>query len=1047
MARDGVLLESPLYYASFPARPRLSQSQLRSIQTTGLLEGPSGSKWQVNRWLIEGQHRTIDRLWAHITVLVFIGLVWPRKCMGSVESGLVSMVKGVYLVLASLVGVWQMNRRYDDNQVATMMVRDSAAFVCGCLDSDTSGDPALGDVFVIRETGDRINLTRLVPELADQAGSAAEAAVMFWREEWERECRSLREAVAELPVEEQDRSLARTRLEALLERARAAPGPWPSFGADLAGAVELAWRWREVCLASEAAEAAFWRDWEARIRRAHPVRSRCPEWLALQRAPEERRRRGRLGEGKEWGELCGAAASLPFAWPVQKALEHHLRGSAARREEFTNLAEARHVHQWRREIWRHTRWRVYERLVPSEAAADVLSYEVVREDVFIVATSSLLWRWKAAGVRAYVWASNTCNLVLVDFLWKGPLSLQALLRNRPFFPFWTVDAATGQLVRDARYPIHTLASRVRSVAYDIADSRRRFEGLPDTGLLPRAVTRVADLAWNYGAKGLFVVLLVFLQPALTVATLSLSLAVSLLALPLSALGALGMLLVWDPLVRDTLMAGERCSLPRHLVVDLLGLGLLRALAALLLAAGCALGAALLLPAALLLFAARRACDTVVFHALIRTWARVPVADSLVARRVDVGTLLEGPSTVVAVGPAVALVAVRARLEVELLAHYEALAREALGADCAVWDGLLAEVTGGAPPGEIRVGQAERARLLLRKEREAAALADWLVQRHTHLQRWMAATVANDGSRLIYRQTAADQALCVPELLALVASFFEEHIFPAVAERARLTARIAQAIRGSAAAAAAPGAAVAPAGGQVDEVAATGLELSRFWRDRDLREGDMQGLAREIIEDSLGQAFLARPLEDQHLDGSSGSVIVLEDNPDLDAVAQTIREAAGLAGGPAAVPGPARPSLSLDLGSSTEEHVLLLSSRTKRGPMDDPDKPLPGGRLEALMEVSATVPAVLTSLFLPDLMGQYFPPSGAQAAAALGPIRPFDDRLGALDARLRKYRRKFPSEPPAISPSMPPRNFLYLLPEPSSRSPSSAWSVVSDETRK
>lgn len=96
-----------------------------------------------------------------------------------------------------------------------------------------------------------------------------------------------------------------------------------------------------------------------------------------------------------------------------------------------------------------------------------------------------------------------------------------------------------------------------------------------------------------------------------------------------------------------------------------------------------------------------------------------------------------------------------------------------------------------------------------------------------------------------------------------------------------------------------------------------------------------------------------------------------------------------------------------------------------------------------MEVSATVPAVLTSLFLPDLMGYYFPPSGAQAAAALGPIRPFDDRLGALDARLRKYRRKFPSEPPAISPSMPPRNFLHLLPEPSSRSPSSAWSVVSD----
>lgn len=1001
----------------------------------------SSSRWRVNPVLIEGRERTVERFWRHMNAVVVVGLVRSRQCLAAAREGLLSVVKGLYLLFACLFGVWQMNRRHTDAEVSSMLVKDIAGFVCGCLDSDTSSDPSLGDVYVIRETGDRIVLTRLVPELADQACSAAEAVVMFWREEWERECKSLREAVAELPVEEQDRSLARTRLDALIARARAALGPWPSFGDDLAGAAELAWRWREVCMSAEAAESGYWREWEARIRRAHPVLSRCPEWLALQRAPEEARRRGRLQEGKEWGELCGATASLPLAWPLKKALEHHLRATAARREEFTNLAEARHVHQWRREIWRHTCWQVFESLVPSEAAADVLSYEVVREEVFIVATATLLWRWKAAGVRAYVWASNTCNLVLVDFLWKGPLSLQALLRNRPFYPYWTVDASTGALVKDARYPIHTLASRVRSVAYDIADSRRRFEGLPDTGLLPRAVTRVADLAWNYGAKGLLVLLLVVLQPALTVATISLSLVVSLLALPLSALGALGMLLLWDPFVRDSLMAGERCSLPRHLIVDLVGLGLMRVLAALLMAGGCALGAVLLLPGAALLYAARRAYDAAVFHALLRTWARVPVADSLVARRIDAGALLDGPCRVVAVSPAVALVAVRARLEVELLAHYEALAREALGADCAVWDGLLAEVTGGAPAGEIRVGHAERARLLLRKEREAAALADWLVQRHTHLQRWMAATVANDGSRLVYRQSATDQSLCVPELLALVASFFEEHIFPAIAERARLTARIAQAIRGpdSPGPSAASGGGAGAGQGQIDEVAATGLELARFWRDRDLREGDMQGLAREIIEDSLGQSFLGRPLEDQHIDGSTGGVLVLEDNPDLDAVAQSIREAAGIAG---PTPLQARPSLSLDLGSSTEEHVLLLSSRTKRGPMDDPDKPLPRGRLEALMEVSASIPTVLTSLFLPDLMGLHFPPSGAQAAAALGPIRPFDDRLGALDARLRRYRRKFPHEPPAISPSMPPRNFLYMLPEPSSRSPSSAWSVVS-----
>jgi len=269
---------------------------------------------------------------------------------------------------------------------------------------------------------------------------------------------------------------------------------------------------------------------------------------------------------------------------------------------------------------------------------------------------------------------------LVVSLWCGPLSMQALLRPAPFFPSQRVDADSGRLVPDCTVSVQTMCSRLRALWALISESRRRFESAPDAGLLGKSVIRPFHLVWTYLLHAFAASLaILLLQPALTLLNLAVCLPLVLswwaVAPALSLLHFLACALLYDPY-----SPSNRRFFPlfRVLLWDLLSRALLRSLLSLLTALVLLPLAALALALSSTLLALfRLLLDTFVYAAVILPFARVPVADSWVAKRTSGPGLSD--SIVFQIKPEPVLLLLLSQLEQEELTLFEQCARSELEA--------------------------------------------------------------------------------------------------------------------------------------------------------------------------------------------------------------------------------------------------------------------------------------------------------------------------------------------------------------------------------
>lgn len=267
-------------------------------------------------------------------------------------------------------------------------------------------------------------------------------------------------------------------------------------------------------------------------------------------------------------------------------------------------------------------------------------FRIIKQIVCENPTNYPFWRWTNFFQRLWIWMLNFmfCFLLVIPFC--SPLGLRALVNPVPFFPSWTVDQETGILHPDPSYKVHSFVSRLRALWRHIAKSRANFEAAPDRGFLGKQVSRHFNVIWNHVIKGVFGTLLLFLiQPLLCIVVSIFSIIMGLTApvwAPFAVVAKhLVCLLLYDLDCPYMHKKHEWFPLFDVLLYRFALRGVLQPVCAVIFAL-------VLVPIASLLwlclgfigYALRRVYDTIIYHAVIRRYGRVPWANNFLAKRVQ-----------------------------------------------------------------------------------------------------------------------------------------------------------------------------------------------------------------------------------------------------------------------------------------------------------------------------------------------------------------------------------------------------------------------------
>ncbi|CAH2037993.1 unnamed protein product, partial [Iphiclides podalirius] len=426
---------------------------------------------------------------------------------------------------------------------------------------------------------------------------------------------------------------------------------------------------------------------EARIRAAHPVLARGAAWRRERLAAAARRLQAELS----WAPLEDAAAAMQ----AQKLHQHRyflLRDLAFLRDREPLLLKELRAAQtptrefsWATRIWSARNWTVVRHFrgrserVPTVLSARATSIVTPRSDpsqpVFLLRrerTRATHTRWPAWRLlnlahRTWCWSWNMMFLLGVMVPWYSPISLRTLLQVKPFVTDYELSQVNGTLFPKRSSETHTMWSRLLQLWRHVSKERTRFETEPDTGLLGKGLSRMANRLWNYGAVGgLGSLALLLLFPLCALAGCALALAAAT-AVPLWAPALALAMHAANALLYD--LDCPRPHLNRFLVLfEILIwhigiLGILQPIVALLVAVLlCPLCALIMLVGGVSWWAGRGVWEACAWRAVIVRAARVPAHDSAFCRRVAGPGLHSRASYQITAAQALAAVCARAELE-------------------------------------------------------------------------------------------------------------------------------------------------------------------------------------------------------------------------------------------------------------------------------------------------------------------------------------------------------------------------------------------------
>ena len=253
------------------------------------------------------------------------------------------------------------------------------------------------------------------------------------------------------------------------------------------------------------------------LQEKHTIRSKCREWLeermAKSRQVVERNENTFVNVLDKLGE--DATIGPEWKYFIQRAEEFHntLPQTIARlsKENYTTVDSV-----FRRKIW-NPKGYIVKHAETGERKLDVqiveartgssmvYNYSMDKWEQFTVTSKYPGWRWRKYFVSFYTWFMNLLFFLLVGMVLKGPFSLSALFLWYKYPVNYSLDNRTGNVYPDSFG--NTLITTIRSLWKDIAKRRLEFERKPDTGFLPKNMTRLFNRLYLYVIYGFFGTLL------------------------------------------------------------------------------------------------------------------------------------------------------------------------------------------------------------------------------------------------------------------------------------------------------------------------------------------------------------------------------------------------------------------------------------------------------------------------------------------------------------------------------------------------------------
>lgn len=247
----------------------------------------------------------------------------------------------------------------------------------------------------------------------------------------------------------------------------------------------------------------------------------------------------------------------------------------------------------------------------------------------IVGASFLFCRFWLFAVAYFTYVSNAAFGLWV-MMFHGPLSLRALFGCSNYHYIDDISKDTGEPIPGDRH-ITPFAMYLREIWTSVAESRAEFEALPDVGFLGKSCMRVFNVFWNYIIVGLCGTLLVVLfMPVLCIGSFFLSL-VLLVACPVWVPVWLVVARVWQLVVYNKRAMFKWFPLITLMLYAVFQLLLL--VICLLIVVSIPLFSLLILLWGALVYVLRGVWDTIMYYLVISPRARIPAADSFVAKRI------------------------------------------------------------------------------------------------------------------------------------------------------------------------------------------------------------------------------------------------------------------------------------------------------------------------------------------------------------------------------------------------------------------------------
>ncbi|UJR35359.1 hypothetical protein I4U23_028116 [Adineta vaga] len=397
--------------------------------------------------------------------------------------------------------------------------------------------------------------------------------------------------------------------------------------------------------------------------RDHPIKSKIRRWMERQLFDEK----VSYIQQHEWDahqlsiDQCKALGNHQAAYFIQRDLAFRQDHESILRLNLKSPQEPTRTIHCSRSIWLPKNWiveRTYplpiERL-PTQFAKYTYSAEeeerrtrLLRSDpdanyalrrtiIYSTTTKYPFWRWKLLALRAYCWLSNTIYLLCLVVPFSSPFSFRALFSIKPFQPNYELNKKDLKLHEDPHSKTQTFVSRLVALWNHVRQSRRNFEAIPDRGFLGKNMQRMFNRFWNYVAKGFIgtvAICVVYPVTCLIVPIVSFTLGVlSPIWMPILTL----LFHVLQLIFYDANSAGEYgrklFCLINIIMTDFLCCGLIQPVLVLLALITSPIVALILVLFALLHRCTRGMYDRIIYHLVVKRFARVPAHNGFLARRI------------------------------------------------------------------------------------------------------------------------------------------------------------------------------------------------------------------------------------------------------------------------------------------------------------------------------------------------------------------------------------------------------------------------------